>query len=261
MGKGSIMINILILVFTIILGSAMLGSMIGVGGGFIIVPLLAILAGFSIKEAIALSLLSIVANSLSATVVYARENLVNFKLGLLLETSTMLGAVVGANLLLIISGAIIEIIFGLVLIFASYRMIKGASLKEPEKLILNIKKKAYGISASFLAGFSSGMLGIGGGLLKMPILVLLLSTPTRIAIGTSVFMISITSVTGAYIYFSNKLINFYYGAVAIIGAYLGAQIGSRLSLKVKTSQLKRLFGVVLLFFSILMILRGVGVSI
>ena len=255
------MLNTMILVFAIIMGSAMLGSMIGVGGGFIIVPLLTILAGFGIKEAVALSLLSIVANSLSATVVYVRENLVNFKLGLILETSTMLGAVVGANLLLIINEAVIEVIFGLVLIFAGYRMIKGASLKEPEKPILNIRKKAYGISASFLAGFASGLLGIGGGLLKMPILVLLLSTPTRIAIGTSIFMISITSVTGAYIHFSNKLINFYYGAVGIIGAYLGAQIGSRISLRVKTSQLKRLFGVVLLFFSILMILRGLGVPI
>lgn len=255
------MIEVLALVFTIIMGSAMLGSMIGVGGGFIIVPFLSIIAGFNVKEAVALSLLSIVANSLSATVVYAKEDLVNFKLGLLLETSTMIGAIAGANLLLLINESLLEIIFGLVLIFASYRMIEGASLKEPEKLVLTIKKKISGISASFLAGFASGLLGIGGGLLKMPILVLLLSTPTRIAIGTSVFMISITTITGAYIHFSNKLINFYYGAVAIIGAYLGAQIGSRLSLKVETSQLRRIFGFVLLFFSIIMILRGCGMLI
>lgn len=255
------MIDVLALIFTIIMGSAMLGSMIGVGGGFIIVPLLSIFAGFSVKEAVALSLLSIVANSLSATIVYVRERLVNFKLGLLLETSTMLGAVAGANLLLLINEFLLEIIFGLVLIYASYRMIKGASLKEPKELVLSVKKKLYGVSASFLAGLSSGMLGIGGGLLKMPILVLLLSTPTRIAIGTSVFMISITTVTGAYIHFSNKLINFYYGAVAVIGAYLGAQIGSRLSLKVETIQLKRIFGFVLLFFSVIMILRGCGVPI
>ena len=255
------MIEVLALVFTIIMGSAMLGSMIGVGGGFIIVPFLSIFVGFNVKEAVALSLLSIVANSLSATVIYVKEDLVNFKLGLLLETSTMIGAIVGANILLLINESLLEIIFGLVLILASYRMIKGASLKEPEELILTIKKKISGVSASFLAGLASGMLGIGGGLLKMPILVLLLSTPTRVAIGTSVFMISITTVTGAYIYFSNKLINFYYGAVAVIGAYLGAQIGSRLSLKVKTSQLKRIFGFILLIFSVIMILRGCGMPI
>lgn len=259
MDRWCSMIEIMALIAGIITGSAMLGSMIGVGGGFIIVPLLTLLVGLHVKEAVALSLLSIVANSLSATIVYTRENLVNFKLGLLLETSTMLGAIAGANLLLIINESILAIIFGLVLIYASYRMIIGASLKEPKMLILTIRKKVYGISSSFFAGVASGMLGIGGGLLKMPILVLLLSTPTRIAIGTSIFMISITSVTGTYIHFTNNLINFYYGAVAVISAYIGAQIGSRMSLRIKTIMLKRIFGFILLLFSVIMILKGLGV--
>jgi hypothetical protein len=122
-----------------------------------------------------------------------------------------------------------------------------------------LRRMAIGIIGAFFAGIASGLLGIGGGILKMPILVLLLGVPTRLAIGTSMFMISITSVTGTYIYFSSNLINLVYGGSAVIGAFTGAQLGSRLSLRIDTTHLRRLFSIVLILFSILMVLKGLGV--
>ena len=114
---------------------------------------------------------------------------------------------------------------------------------------------------SFIAGVSSGLLGIGGGVLKVPIMVLILGLPTKIAIGTSEFMISITSVSGSYVHFREGVLNPYLAASAVIGGFIGAQFGSRLSVKFRAKILRRIFGIVMIFFSILMILKGLGVEI
>ena len=250
-----------ILVGVVTGAGALLGSMLGLGGGFIIVPLLSILLGISVKKAVALSLLSILANSLSASVVFASRKVVDFRLGLILETSTMLGAILGANINLLINEATLSVLFGIILIYVSYRMIRGYSVEEEGEANLTRRNMSMGIVGAFFAGILSGLLGIGGGILKIPILVLLLSVPTRIAIGTSMFMISITSVTGTYIYFSTNMIDFLLGAFAVIGAFSGAQLGSRISLRVRVKMLRSLFGFVLILFSILMFLKSMGVMI
>ncbi len=252
-------IDFLILVGVVTGAGALLGSMLGLGGGFIIVPLLTILLGLPIKEAVALSLLSILANSLSASIVFVNRDVVNFRLGLILETSTMLGAIAGANINLVIEESIISTLFGIVLVYVSYRMFKGASFEGKGDSEIGGRNLGIGIIGAFFAGVLSGLLGIGGGILKMPILVLLLSIPTRIAIGTSMFMISITSAASTYIYFSSNMINLLYGGFAIIGAFTGAQIGSRISLRVDVTVLRKLFGLILIIFSLLMVLKGIGV--
>jgi len=252
-------IDFLLLVGLVTGAGAFLGSMLGLGGGFIIVPLLTILLGLSIKEAVALSLLSILANSLSASVVYVNKDVVDFRLGLILETSTMLGAIAGANINLMVEESVISTVFGFVLIYVSYRMFRGASFEGVTGKKISNKQLGIGVFGAFFAGILSGLLGIGGGILKMPILVLLLSVPTRIAIGTSMFMISLTSAASTYVYFSSNMINFLFGGIAVIGAFSGAQIGSRVSLRVNVTTLRKLFGLILIVFSVLMILKGFGV--
>jgi hypothetical protein len=255
---------------TIIIGiitfiGAFLGSMLGLGGGFLIVPLLVIFAGLSIKVATPLSLLSIVGTSTSATIVYANREVVNFKVGLILETATILGAIIGANTNLMIDETTLTIAFVIVIIYVSYRMLKNRGEEnrdiENNKREIKYSKMAYtqALTASFLAGFLSALLGIGGGIIKIPVLTLLLSIPMREAIGTSLFMISVTSVSGVYIYFSKRVIDLIYGGYAVIGAFIGAQIGSRLSLKIKADILRKVFSIILIIFSIIMILRVLGV--
>jgi hypothetical protein len=116
-----------------------------------------------------------------------------------------------------------------------------------------------GMLSSFLAGVASGLLGIGGGVLKVPIMVLILGLPTKIAIGTSEFMISITSVSASYVHFREGIMNPYLAASVVIGGFIGAQFGSTLSVKIRARVLRRVFGVIMIFFAILMILRGLGV--
>lgn len=249
------MYNLLIGLVTCL--GALMGSLLGLGGGFLIVPMLTIFLSIPIKTAVALSLLSILANSISASVVYVDRKVVNYRVGLILESTTMLGAIAGANVNIMARESYIYIVFGLVLLYVSYRMYRGRNIgeskgKEGGNLYL-------GVLVSFIAGFFSGLLGIGGGILKMPILVLLLSLPTRVAIGTSMFMISITSATGTFIYFVNGIINFIYAPYAVLGASLGAQLGSRLGFKIEAKRLRLLFSLVLIVFSLMMIGRGVGV--
>lgn len=249
-------------VFTIIFLAAVLGSMIGVGGGFLIVPLLTLLLNIPVHEAIALSLLSIVAVSSSAATTYALSKHIDFELGLLLEITTILGAYTGAHISLRLPSNILMVILGVVLIYAGYRFLRNIKYEEKRRDISTPKNKLIlGITVSYIAGLMSGLIGIGGGILKMPILVLILNLPTRVAIGTSAFMITITSVSGSYVYYKAGIINYYLAGSAIIGALLGAQLGSRMGLKVKAKSLRKLFGIVLITFAIMMILKGVSASI
>jgi len=236
---------------------ALMGSLLGLGGGFLIVPLLTIFLGIPIKVAVALSLLSILANSLSASIVYVDREVVDFRLGLILESTTMLGAITGANINLMMSESVIYVVFGLVLFYVAYRMVAGKKYREEYRE--SGKGNIYlGILVSYVAGLLSGLLGIGGGILKMPILILLLSLPTRVAIGTSLFMISITSATGTFIYFVNGVIDMSYAPFAVLGASIGAQLGSRLGFKIEAKYLRLLFSLVLVVFSLVMIMRGLG---
>ncbi len=238
---------------------AFLGSLLGLGGGFLIVPMLTIFLGIPIKVAVSLSLLSILANSISASIVYIDRDVVDYRLGLLLESTTMLGAIAGANLNLMASESYIYIVFGAVLIYVAYRMVAGKKYEEHGSRGRTRRNLAIGVGVSFLAGLLSGLLGIGGGILKMPILILLLSLPTRVAIGTSLFMISITSATSTYIYFINGVINLVYAPYAVLGASAGAQLGSRLGFRIEARYLRVMFSIMLLIFSILMIGRGLGI--
>jgi len=250
-----------IIILAIIFFSAILGSMIGVGGGFLMVPLLTLLMGLPIHEAIALSLLAIVAISSSATITYSSSKYVNYKLGLILETTTVLGAFAGARVSIILPQNILATSFGILLIYAGYRMIKNIKFEAKEVGSLSKGRIAIGALFSFFAGLASGLLGIGGGVLKVPIMVLILDLPTKIAIGTSEFMISITSVSGSYVYYRAGILSLYNAASAITGGFLGAQLGSRISVRIKGEVLRRIFGLMMLLFAVLMILKGLGVSI
>jgi len=254
------MLSEIIGVFIVIFSSAVLGSMIGVGGGFLIVPLLTLGLGIPIHNAIALSLLSIIAVASSATVTYASSGYIDYKLGLILETTTVLGAFTGARICILLSPSILMITFGVLLIYVGYRMIKKIEFKEEAKLReLPLNRLSAGIISSFFAGLSSGLLGIGGGILKVPIMVLILGIPTRVAIGTSEFMISITSASGSYVYYKAGILNTTLAGSAIIGGFLGAQLGSRLGIKIRVKLIRMIFGFIMLIFSMSMILRGLGI--
>lgn len=207
--------------------------------------------------AIAASLVSTVMTSAASASVYSRENLIDFKLGLLLSIFTAIGAIIGAYLAVYISENILKIAFGVVLTYASLRMLKGSfQTRETGK-----RRLYLGPPLSFLAGMASSMLGIGGGTLKVPLMVLALKVPTKIAIATSAFMIGITASSGAFVYWSMNMLDPHLIAPLTLGIFLGSRLGTKIGLKTGEDILRRAFGTLLLFFALRMLLRGLGVNI
>ncbi len=253
------MLDVLVWIAIIIFSSAFLGSLIGLGGGFLMVPLLSVLLGIPIHEAIGLSLISIVGVSTSASLNYVVEGNVDFKLGSILEVASVLGAIAGANIALYTPSKILCIVFGSTLVYIGLVMFRGGSREKIERLPrIGRLKMLNGFAASFIAGLLSGLLGIGGGILKVPIMTLYLDVPMKIAIGTSEYMIAITSFTGSFIYLNAGKINIQYLGSAFLASVLGAQLGSKVSLRTEAYILRKIFAIVMMLFAFIMVLKGVS---
>jgi len=248
-----------ILVLLIILAAGSLGSMLGVGGGFIIVPALVLLLGFSMHEAVSISLASISGIALSSFLTYAWNKKVDYKLGILLESFTFLGALIGSTIATMLSCSLLEVLFGFTLIYVSFMMYKKPIEQESAGSKLFKTRDAaplFACVSSFLAGVIASMTGIGGGVLKVPIMTLVLGVPIKIAIGTSEFMIVITSLTAAVNYQIQGVGTVSYKIFGVAGGFIGGQLGSRIGLRTRSSLLKIFFAALLLCFSILMIIKG-----
>jgi len=269
--------------------AGLVGSMLGVGGGFIIVPILTLALHLPIQVAIGSSLVAIVANACTAAGTYTKAGMTNVKLGLLLETTTIPGAIIGGFAAAFIAPSILSALFGLVLIYVAYTMVTRRHfisadnqsgdylhLSEPVKISDNMygsltdsyydqnlnKVVSYkvthiptGLGTSFLSGILSSLLGIGGGIINVPVMHLVMGVPMKAAIATSIFMIALTAATGAFIYQ-------YYGniypliiAPLIISIVIGARIGVELTQKVRGLVLRRIFGILLFLVAILMFLK------
>ncbi|MCD6088345.1 sulfite exporter TauE/SafE family protein [Candidatus Bathyarchaeota archaeon] len=249
-----------VLVLLIILAAGSLGSMLGVGGGFIIVPALVLLLNFSMHEAVSISLASISGIALSSFLTYAWNKKVDYRLGILLELFTFLGALIGSTIATMLSCSLLEVLFGLTLIYVSFMMYKKPIEQrenvESKLFKTRIATSLFAYASSFLAGIIASMTGIGGGVLKVPIMTLILGVPIKTAIGTSEFMIVITSLTAAVNYQIQGVGAVSYKIFGVAGGFIGGQLGSRIGLRTRSYLLKIFFAALLLCFSILMIIKG-----
>jgi len=247
-----------LLIFLTTFTAGFLGSMLGVGGGFLIVPIFVLLLKIPMHQAVALSLVAISGTAISSSTIYISRRLVNFRIGAVLESATILGAAIGPNIALKLEAEVLEFIFGSVLLYVTYRMWVRREDGESDGMVVGPSYIRWTTSllGAFSAGLIAGMIGIGGGTLKVPIMYLILGVPMRIAVATSQFMISLTSVTSSSIYILSGLVNLDTGLAAITGSISGAQLGSRVGLRLKSHQIRRLFSVILALFSITMILKS-----
>lgn len=249
--------HLLILLTTLTAG--FLGSMLGVGGGFLMIPIFVLLLKIPMHEAVALSLVAISGTAISSSTIYISRRLVDFKTGVTLESVTILGAIIGPSIALKLKAETLELIFGLVLLYVTYRMWVKQENEKRDEIAGRVGRLKWiaSLLGAFSAGLIAGMIGVGGGTLKVPIMFLILGVPMRIAVATSQFMISLTSVTSSSIYILNGLVKLDTGLVAIAGSISGAQLGSRTGLRLKAHQIRRLFSIILAFFSITMILKSI----
>jgi hypothetical protein len=255
--------------------AGVLGSMLGLGGGIMIVPGLTLLFGLPVKTAIAASVVAVVANSLAGSAVYVRKGMPHIKLAMILEVTTTIGAVVGSLVAVWVSARWLYGIFALVALYIVYAMRRPsaseanceprgalpAAYEDPatgQTVRYGVNHISTGLGISTLAGILSSLIGVGGGVIKVPIMTQVMGVPFKAATSTSTFMIGITTATAAIVYYGHGYI---VPAIAIpvaLGAVVGAQFGSRLGSKAKSSVLRILFQVLLAFIALQMGWRAFG---
>lgn len=248
---------LILLVIGVIIGT--LSSLIGIGGGSLIVPTL-ILLGFSAQNAIGTSLVAVFAISISSSYVYIKQNQISIHLGILTAFVTIPGALIGAFVTGYLSSNTLELFFGIFLLLIAIRMISkiisrnklsytdNVSLKGNS---INILKKNFllVIPILFGSGIIAGLFGVGGGIIVVPVFVLMLGLTMHNAVATSLFIMVFTAFTGliAHAALGNIIID--YTIPLIIGVILGSQIGSRLIVKIRGITLGLIFAIMMLIVS------------
>ncbi len=260
-------------------GAGLLGSLVGVGGGIIVVPALTLLLGVGIQKAIAASIISVIATSSGAAAGYVRERITNLRLGMLLEITTVIGALLGATLATVIAGRWLYLLFGLVLSYTAWSMSrpKRAEAREiaPDawadrlglhgsyfdralgrEISYRVARTRLGLAVSGLAGTVSGLLGIGGGVLKVPVMNLAMGLPLKVCTATSNFMIGVTAATSAAVYFVRGEVLPFVAAPVAVGVLLGAKTGARLLGGMRQQRVRLIFVTVLVVSAVQMLWKG-----
>ena len=257
----------LCLVFFIASG---ISSMIGMGGGALYVPIL-LAFNFPFYQAAAISIFIIMALSISASLVYYRAQLIDWKLALVIEPLTAIMSFVGGYYSFFVRIKELKILFILILIVSGYFMLKP--VKEIKNKFVNRRKWGFwsrkfgedvysvnlvvGLPLSALSGLMAGLLGIGGGVIKVPLMILLLGVPIKVAVGTSCFMVGLTALFGFWGHFFSGHFELKIALILALVVFAGAQAGSRLSIKADKILLKKIYATFLFLISAWMIINVV----
>jgi uncharacterized protein len=249
----------LLFILGIIIG--LLGTLIGAGGGFILMP---VLLFFYLKDTpdtlTGISLTVIFVNALSGTIAYARMKRINFKYGIIFSMASVPGAVIGAYVTQYVARGQFSLIFAVLLITVSVIIFFGSkpkpNLTENNEINLSNSKLISGIFISILAGLISSFLGIGGGIIHVPVLSNILMFPVHTATATSHFILSVTSFSGLLVHIFSGKFQHGIGRAAFIafGALIGAQFGAMLSAKVKGKIIIRILSIALFFVGVRLII-------
>jgi uncharacterized protein len=258
--------------------AGMLGSLLGLGGGMIVVPVLTLMLGIDIRLAIGASIISVIATSSGAAAAYVRDRLANLRVAMFLELGTVSGAITGAYVAGVLHPRVLFALFGAILIGSSAFMLKPraayAISGEPEhRLRLNSSyfddargyEVAYeptrpflGLALMWMAGIVSGLLGIGSGALKVPAMDLAMGLPIKVSTATSNFMIGVTAAASAALYFARGQIDPFIAAPVALGVMCGAFTGSKMLSRISSRALRALFVVVLILVAAQMLWRGIA---
>lgn len=216
-----------------------LGALVGVGGGIIITPLLAIYFGLPMHQAIGVTLLCVIATSTATSSLYVERHVTDIRLGMTLELATTVGALIAALIAHHINRRTLAILFVCFLLYSAGSMVRKAwesRHAKREETIPDYTPQNYpaGLAASLIAGGFSGLLGIGGGPVKVPVMLLFMKVPLRVAAATSNFMIGVTAATSAYVYWGHGDIRLEMAAPLVAGVFGGSLLGARISPKVRS---------------------------
>lgn len=256
-----------------------LGALTGLGGGVVLVPLLAILFKVDIRYAVGASLVSVIATSSGAAAAYVKEGFSNIRIGMFLEIATTLGALFGAFLAAIISTKAIGIIFGVVLLYSAVSSLKQHSdiytHETPDALATRLRMHGVypsltgpreyhvhrvptGFSLMLGAGALSGLLGIGSGAVKVLAMDQAMGIPFKVSTTTSNFMIGVTAAASAGVYLSRGYVDPALAMPVMLGVLAGSLTGARILTKTKTQQLRWVFSAVIVLLGAEMIYQALA---
>ncbi|MCD6503712.1 MAG: sulfite exporter TauE/SafE family protein [Euryarchaeota archaeon] len=245
---------VLYFVLGLIIGT--LAALFGLGGGFLIVPLLNI-SGVEIHQAIGTSSAAIVFTSLSSAIAYARQRRIRYKIGALITGTAIFGAYIGAYLTSFVDPGPLKVIFGAVLTFVALRMFISAERHSKGEEKTKEMKLWTAPLIGVLSGVASGFLGIGGGIVIVPSLTYL-GIPIHYAVATSSFCIVFTSISSALKHYTMGNVLVHWLIFLVPGLIIGAQLGPRIAKRMKSKTLKRAFSIVMGVLALRMILKGLG---
>lgn len=253
--------------------AGLLGALLGLGGGIILVPALVLLLGVPEKTAVATSLLGVIATSITASVSHLRYRYTNIPLAMWLGSGTVLGALVGSLVFRFISPQWIAILFAVLQAYVAWTLSrKRPEASAGEEIVIDAngvtscyvdhatgqqvfytpRRLAIGWVVGLLAGVISALLGVGGGLVKVPAMNLLMGVPLKAAAATSSFMLGITGSVSATIYLLHGYVNPSLAGPSVLGVMAGATVGAALSRRVRSRILRDVLTVLLVVSAIRM---------
>lgn len=272
------------------------GSLLGLGGGLLIVPLLSLGFGLPLREAVGVSLVCVIVTSSASAGVYLQRRQANLRLGMVLELFTGIGAVIGGAIAFLLDERLLAGAFAALLLYVAVAMARAgrrAAPPAPDEVSPDVeadldgdaegdaepdedtatvdpdagtlglspdrvRRMPLGAAVSVGAGVASALLGIGGGIIKVPLMHVVLGVPLRISTATSNLMVGITASTSAIVYLLRGGIDAYAAGPTAVGVFIGASLGSRLGHRVNVPFLRLLFVVVLIYTAFQMARRALG---
>jgi len=252
------------------LTAGIIGAIVGIGGGFLIVPMLIFIFGLSAQVSAGTSLIALAFTGLSGTVGYARQRRIDYKLGLSLSVASAPGAILGSIASTYLSSKIVTVLFGCFMILVSIYIAFGTpptSLgagvagsrrhlvdRDGREFQYTIRHLVFAYPLVFLAGVIAGFFGIGGGALQVPVMIMLLGVPAEIATATSALMIVLSALTGAITHIQLGSVAYEFAPFIVISVIVGAQIGVQVQRLTSALTLRRLFALSIIIIGVRLIL-------
>jgi uncharacterized protein len=280
-----------LLLFGVACVAGLLGALLGVGGGIFIVPAMVLLFHLPMKIAVAASIVSVIATSNAGGSSYVDQRITNLRLGMFLEVFTTVGALSGSVLALYLSEWTMLLIFAAMLAYMSYAAFATRNLDDqriaagdfaratPDRLSawLELRGSYYdeaagrdvdyvvkgvplGASIAGLAGICSGLLGVGGGVLKVSAMNSYMNVPMKAAVGTSKLMIGVTAAVSSILFFMAGLIHFAVVGPIAVGTTAGATVGTMIMNRLHSSWLKKIFAVLMLYLAYEMLAKALDLG-
>lgn len=260
--------------------AGLVGSLVGIGGGMIMVPVLTLVFGLSIHQAVGASAVSVIATSSGAAVAYLRDRLTNVRIGVLLEVGTTAGALSGALLAGAVNPRYLYLIFGVVVLYSAVNMYKARRQELPQGVRPDALSRFFRLEGQYFdralgryvsyqagntlggliimygAGVLSGLLGIGSGAFKVLAMDQVMKLPIKVSSATSNFMIGVTAAASAAVYFARGQVTPVVAAPVALGVLLGAGLGTRLMVRLRGRTIRGIFVPILLFLALQMLWKG-----